>query len=129
MGRGFVTSERGTEQMVRLPSINPFSRNARRARGLFVRRGAQADLERQTTCTRQGRLADSFYAVPSEIDDKQKAAWIQSTAHALAAVVHTDPEDAQTSEEQIAARLDAGHSFAWVARRVTPEVAARVQAL
>ena len=35
----------------------------------------------------------------------------------------------QTTEEQIANRLDDGHSFAWVARRVTPEVAARVRAL
>jgi len=73
--------------------------------------------------------ADSFYAVPSEIDDKQRAAWVQSTAHALAAVVHIDPEDAMTSEAQIAERLSNGHSFAWVARRVTPEVADRVRAL
>ncbi len=69
--------------------------------------------------------ADSFYAVPSEIDDKQKAAWVQATAHALAAVVHTDSEDAMTSEAPIAERLTNGRSFAWVARRVTPEVAAR----
>jgi cell division protein FtsI (penicillin-binding protein 3) len=73
--------------------------------------------------------ADSFYAVPSEIDEKQRAAWVQSTAHALAAVVHTEPDDAPTSEPQIAERLGNGHSFAWVARRVTPEVAARVVAL
>jgi cell division protein FtsI (penicillin-binding protein 3) len=73
--------------------------------------------------------ADSFYAVPSEIDDKQRAAWVQSTAHALAAVVHTDPEDALTSEDQIAERLSNGHSFAWVARRVTPEAATKVKAL
>jgi cell division protein FtsI (penicillin-binding protein 3) len=73
--------------------------------------------------------ADSFYAVPSEIDDKQKDAWIQSTAHALAAVVHTDPDDALTSEDQIAQRLSNGHSFAWVARRVAPAVAERVKAL
>jgi cell division protein FtsI (penicillin-binding protein 3) len=73
--------------------------------------------------------ADSFYAVPSEIDDKQKGAWVQSTAHTLAAVVHTDPEDAMTSEAQIAERLSNGHSFAWVARRVTPDVADRVRAL
>src|SRR5208283_4221538 len=59
---------------------------------------------------------DSIYAVPTEIDDKQAA------AHALSAVVHTDPEDLQTTEEQIAARLAKGNSFAWVARRVTPEV-------
>jgi cell division protein FtsI (penicillin-binding protein 3) len=66
---------------------------------------------------------DSIFAVPSEIDDKQAA------AHALAAIVHTDPNDTQNTEEQIAARLAAGHNFAWVARRVTPEVAARVKAL
>jgi cell division protein FtsI (penicillin-binding protein 3) len=67
--------------------------------------------------------SDSFYAVPSEIDDKQTA------AHGLAAVVHTDPNDAFTTEAQIAERLTNGHSFAWVARRVTPEVAARVKGL
>jgi cell division protein FtsI (penicillin-binding protein 3) len=67
--------------------------------------------------------ADSIYAVPTEIDDKNSA------AHALAAAVHTDPDDAQTGEEQIANRLAAGHSFAWVARRVTPAAAAQVKAL
>jgi cell division protein FtsI (penicillin-binding protein 3) len=66
---------------------------------------------------------DSIFAVPSEIGDKQAA------AHALAAIVHTDPEDAQTTEDQIASRLNAGRNFAWVARRVTPEVAAKVKAL
>jgi len=66
---------------------------------------------------------DSIFAVPSEIGDKQAA------ARALAALVHTDPDDAQSSEEQIAARLQAGRSFAWIARRVTPEIAARVKTL
>jgi cell division protein FtsI (penicillin-binding protein 3) len=66
---------------------------------------------------------DSIFAVPSEMDDKQAA------AHALAAIVHTDPNDTQNTEEQIAARLAAGRNFAWVARRVTPEVAAKVKAL
>jgi len=66
---------------------------------------------------------DSIYAEPTEIDDKQTA------AHALAALVHTDPEDTLTTEEQIAARLTSGHNFAWVARRVTPEVSERVKAL
>ncbi|HEY1902599.1 MAG TPA: penicillin-binding protein [Terracidiphilus sp.] len=73
--------------------------------------------------------ADSFYAVPNEIDDKQRADWVRTTAHTLAAVVHTDPEDAFTTEAQIAERLTNGRGFAWVARRVTPEVAARVKAL
>ena len=66
---------------------------------------------------------DSIYAVPNEIDDNQAA------AHALAALVHTDPADAETTEEQIVARLNKGKDFAWVARRVTPEVAAHVREL
>jgi cell division protein FtsI (penicillin-binding protein 3) len=68
---------------------------------------------------------DSIYAVPNEIDDKDKAA----LAHRLAVVVHTDPADAQTSEKEIAKRLAGGHGFAWVARRVTPEVSQRLRAL
>ncbi|MGD0829924.1 MAG: penicillin-binding protein [Terracidiphilus sp.] len=67
--------------------------------------------------------ADSIFAVPLEIGDKHAA------AQTLAAIVHTSADDAQTSEEQIAARVDAGRNFAWVARRVTPEVAARVKDL
>jgi cell division protein FtsI (penicillin-binding protein 3) len=67
--------------------------------------------------------ADSIYAVPPEIEDKKAA------AHLLAALVHTDPADAQTNEEQIDERLENGHSFAWVARRVTPEVATNVRQL
>ena len=68
-------------------------------------------------------LVDSIYADPTEIADKQAA------ARTLAALVHTDPEDALTTEDQIAARLSAGHNFAWIARRVTPQVAAAVKAL
>jgi len=67
-------------------------------------------------------LVDSIFAVPAEIEDKQAAAL------ALAAIVHTDPDDAQTTEEQIAARLKAGRNFAWVARRVTADAGARVKA-
>src|ERR1035438_8856557 len=59
---------------------------------------------------------DSIYADPSEIDDKKSA------AHTLAGLVHTDPEDARTTETEIAARLATGHNFAWIARRVTPDV-------
>ncbi len=66
---------------------------------------------------------DSIYAVPTEIDDKKAA------AHILAAIVHVDPEDKRTTEPAIAERLDNGHSFAWVARRVRPDVAARIRAL
>ena len=66
---------------------------------------------------------DSIYAVPSEIDD-QKAA-----ARTLAAIVHTDPEDKLSREDQIAHRLEEGKNFAWVARRVSPEVSAKIRAL
>ena len=66
---------------------------------------------------------DSVFAVPGELEDAPAA------ARALSAVVQAGPEDTQNTAAQIAARLDAGHSFAWVARRVTPEAAARVKAL
>ena len=66
---------------------------------------------------------DSIYAVPSEIDDKDAA------AQTLAAIVHTSPEDNRTTEAEIAKRLAVGKEFAWVARRVTPDVSAKVKAL
>ncbi|MGO8934385.1 MAG: penicillin-binding transpeptidase domain-containing protein [Terracidiphilus sp.] len=68
-------------------------------------------------------LVPSIYADPSQITDKQ------ATARTLASLVHTDPEDALTTEAQIVARLNDGHNFAWIARRVTPQVAASVKAL
>jgi cell division protein FtsI (penicillin-binding protein 3) len=68
-------------------------------------------------------LVDSIYAVPTEIGNKQAAAAV------LASVVHTDPDDAQTTADQIAARLNKGGSFAWIARRVSPEVSAQVKDL
>ena len=71
--------------------------------------------------------ADSVYAVPSEIPDKK------TTVHILAQIVHAssenNPVDNWTSESQIAARVNASHGFAWIARRLSPEVAARVKAL
>ncbi len=66
---------------------------------------------------------DSVYAVPTEIADKLAA------ARALASVVHTDLEDAQSTEAQIAIRLGKNNGFAWVARRITPEMSAKVRAL
>jgi len=66
---------------------------------------------------------DSVYADPAQIADKKAA------AHILAAIVHTDPADARTNESEIAARLASGHNFAWIARRVRPEIATRVRAL
>jgi cell division protein FtsI (penicillin-binding protein 3) len=66
---------------------------------------------------------DSIYAVPTEIDDKKAA------ARTLAAIVHVDPADAQSREDQIAERLEKGHGFAWVARRVSTETSTRVKGL
>ena len=66
---------------------------------------------------------DSIYAVPTEIENKDAA------ARTLANVIHRDPADTQTTEQEIAHRLNDGHGFAWVARRVKPEIATRVKAL
>ncbi len=66
---------------------------------------------------------DSVYADPAQIADKKEAARV------LAAIVHTDPADTRTTESEIAARLAAGRNFAWIARRVRPEISARVHSL
>jgi cell division protein FtsI (penicillin-binding protein 3) len=67
--------------------------------------------------------ADSIYADPSQIPDKAEA------ARELAPLVHTDPEDGQSSQDQILNRLKNGHNFAWIARRVAPDTASKVKAL
>jgi cell division protein FtsI (penicillin-binding protein 3) len=66
---------------------------------------------------------DSVYADPSEIDNKAAAAQI------LSGIVHVDPEDKRTTEQEILNRLNNGHNFAWIARRVSPDVDTRVHAL
>lgn len=66
---------------------------------------------------------DSIYAVPSEIQNKK------SVADSLASIVHVDAEDNATNEAQIAARLAKNNGFAWIARRVPPEISAKVKAL
>ncbi len=69
-------------------------------------------------------VADSIYAVPSEMGaDKER------TAAVLAKIVHTDAEDRSTSQKQILARLTDSRNFAWVARKQTPAIISRVQAL
>ncbi len=77
-------------------------------------------------------LADSVYAVPSEIAERGDPAGDakrQAVANALAKVVHTDPTDRFTSAHQIAARLNASRNFAWIARKLEPAEVARVKAL
>jgi cell division protein FtsI (penicillin-binding protein 3) len=68
-------------------------------------------------------LTDSVYADPSQMPDKAEA------ARELAPIVHNDPDDARTSESEILNRLRNGHNFAWIARRVSHDTAARVKAL
>jgi cell division protein FtsI (penicillin-binding protein 3) len=68
-------------------------------------------------------LVDSIYAVPGEITDKD------STAQQLARIVHVDPADRYTSAKDIDGRLHRSRDFAWVARKVDADVAARVRAL
>ncbi len=70
-------------------------------------------------------LVPSIYAVPSEIGDENKDA----DAALLAKIVHYDPLDNFTTRNRIQARLEASRNFAWVARRVSPEIAERVQEL
>jgi cell division protein FtsI (penicillin-binding protein 3) len=68
-------------------------------------------------------LADSIYAVPSEISDKSAA------AAQLARIVHQDPTDRFTTAAAIQARLKRSRAFAWVARKLEPATAQRVMAL
>jgi cell division protein FtsI/penicillin-binding protein 2 len=68
-------------------------------------------------------LVDSIYADPSEIDNTPAAARL------LSSITHVDPEDTRTTAKAILERLNTGHSFAWIARRVKPEVSAKVHAL
>ena len=78
-------------------------------------------------------LADSVFAVPYEITDSKDLAEIakakMAAATALAAVVHTDPDDSFTSAERIDARLTASRDYAWIARGLDPSVIAQVKAL
>ncbi len=67
---------------------------------------------------------DSVYAVPSELGDNK-----ETTAELLAEIVHADPADNFTSKQQLMARFNASHGFAWVARKLDLEAASRVREL
>ena len=69
-------------------------------------------------------MVDSVYAVPSELGDNRADA-----AALLAKIVHVDPLDHFTTEQKIDARFNASRNFAWVARKVDPEIANRVREL
>jgi cell division protein FtsI (penicillin-binding protein 3) len=68
--------------------------------------------------------ADSVFAVPSELGDNRASA-----AEILAEIVHADPQDNFTSQQQMLARFNASRNFAWVARRLDPGTAQRVREL
>ncbi len=68
--------------------------------------------------------AESVYAVPIELGENRAQA-----AALLARIVHTDELDHFTTEHQMLARFNAPKSFAWVARKLDPVIAARVREL
>jgi cell division protein FtsI (penicillin-binding protein 3) len=59
---------------------------------------------------------DSVFAVPSEIPDQA------NTAHLLARILRVDPSD-------LLAKMKSSHSFCWIARKLDPDVSARIRAL
>jgi cell division protein FtsI (penicillin-binding protein 3) len=69
-------------------------------------------------------LVDSVYAVPSEVGENKAA-----DAALLAKVVHTDPLDHFTTQDQIEARMNASRNFSWVARKLDADTAERVKEL
>jgi cell division protein FtsI (penicillin-binding protein 3) len=69
-------------------------------------------------------LVDSVYAVPSEVGENKA-----SDAALLAKIVHSDPLDRFTTEQQIDARMNASRNFAWVARKLDADTAQRVKEL
>ncbi len=69
-------------------------------------------------------LVDSVYAVPSELGENRA-----NVAHLLAEIVHADPADNFTSQQQMLARFNESRNFAWVARKVDAETSQRVREL
>ena len=69
-------------------------------------------------------LAESVYAVPSELGDNRA-----NVSELLSGIVHTDPTDSFTTRQSILARLNASRNFAWVGRKLSPEQAQRVREL
>lgn len=103
----------------------------------FVKRAAEQQQRTFEVAPRRGVLydrnlrelamtvsVDSVYAEPSELGDNREEA-----AALLAKIVHTDPLDRFTTEQQILARMNASRHFAWVARKLDPDTAERVREL
>ncbi len=103
----------------------------------FVHRAAEQQQRTFEVAPRRGMLydrnlrelavtvqADSVYAVPSELGDNRASA-----AEILAEIVHDDPRDHFTSKQQMLARFNTSRNFAWVARKIGPEMAERIREL
>lgn len=59
---------------------------------------------------------DSVFAVPSEIPDQE------NTARLLARILKADPDE-------LLAKMKSSHSFTWIARKLDPDVSARIRSL
>jgi cell division protein FtsI (penicillin-binding protein 3) len=105
--------------------------------GDFVERAAKQQQRTFEVAPRRGVLydrnlrelamtvsVDSVYAVPSELGENR-----QNAAELLSRIVHADPRDNFTSQQQMLARFNASRNFAWVARRVDQDTATRVREL
>jgi len=103
----------------------------------FVHRAAEQQQRTFEVAPRRGMLydrnlrelavtvqVDSVYAVPSELGDNRA-----SVAEILAEIVHDDPRDNFTSKQQMLARFRTSRNFAWVARKIQPEMATRIREL
>ncbi|MDQ2834142.1 MAG: penicillin-binding transpeptidase domain-containing protein [Acidobacteriota bacterium] len=103
----------------------------------FVHRAAQQQQRTFEVAPRRGMLydrnlrelavtvqVDSVYAVPSELGDNRASA-----AEMLAEIVHADPRDNFTSKQQMFSRFSASRNFAWVARKIEPQIADRIREL
>jgi len=97
---GFLT-QRAARQQQRSIEVSP-------PRGvIYDRKGRELAMSVQL---------DSVFAVPSEIPDQG------NTANLLARILKSDPNE-------VLAKLESSHSFAWIARKLDNETAARIRGL
>ncbi len=120
---GFIAVRLGWLQVVRHSDfVHRAAQQQQRTFEVAPRRGMMYDRNlRELAVTVQ---ADSVFAVPSELGENRASA-----AEILAEIVHSDPHDNFTSQQQMLARFNASKNFAWVARRLDPGTAQRVREL
>jgi cell division protein FtsI (penicillin-binding protein 3) len=120
---GLITVRLGWLQVVRHSDfVHRAALQQQRTFEVAPRRGMMYDRNlRELAVTVQ---ADSVFAVPSELGDNRASA-----AEILAEIVHADPHDNFTSQQQMLARFNASKNFAWVARRLDQGTAERVREL